>query len=838
MNSSTRLLECLLTCVLLFAPGLSAQNQPATGPGPMTEDWALEPMHTSHVPALSLTPAHPSFYDRKTEWRTIIKQFWGPGEPLAGKLATFDLYQSYARANNATFVYNRVNWDSVATNLRSRINDSTSRGEFSRILTDLACAMKEGHAYARDSVMLTTPLFPGTPILADGRRSIRHFGAGLSPLPDSTLLVYKVLPNHPLGLVPGDRILGYQGIPWRQLTRELLQGGVPHTLSIASAPSAYGQDLLRSAGENWHLFDTIDVLKYHTGETLHLPLDPMASFNVSTDEVNNQQLAIPGVPMPADRFTDGAVTYGRIEGTNIGYIYVYNHGYAAVSSEFDAAVLALMGTDGLIIDIRYNRGGLYGLNTGMSRLMNHATLTMDVRARSSAVDLYSIGPGNSSWWVGEIPADVGTFYDRPIAVLLGPGCASYGDYTSWQFSYVSNARMFGQSPRAMFSGMWAPPQPSRTGYDMRCPNLTMVDHFAPDVQRWGQDYPLDEAVWLTPDDVALGYDTVVRRARAWIEHTAYANRVECPATFLRPGLDSAKVTARLNNPDGHGTRLTAFIRNDLGVLVDSMLLYDDGLHGDSLAGDGLAGARFTTPPATEDYYSLSLTTYDLTNGIPYELTQALHYTTTGPVVCVGDTSNERPQWGLTALHRFKVGNTGTTATTPVVRGTIRSLDTAAAVGSGNSFDVGDISPGQTCLSGIVRISYSRWCTGLRDIAFEIVFSSIHGFAYWRDTIMVRVVNPVGIVQEQNEIPTTFVLEQNYPNPFNPSTTIRYGLPSRAHVSLTVFNTLGQQVASSPEWRTRRRLPRGPASTVRTSRAACISIGCKPGATWRPRDSCF
>lgn len=505
-----------------------------------------------------------------TDWNDVIDSVWGWGRIKSEKLVVFDSLWNRIDQDFACFAtipgYNSGFWDSLRTLYRTEIEngDSTygvSRGRFAAILNYLAMDLKDSHTYAIDSLVniLTLP-GSGVPLFVIGGWGENdRFGAGLTPLPDSSLLVYRAVSSHPLGLVPGDIVLGYDGIPWKELYPQMLEAELPiFELSWWGGPeSSYLHSLLMSAGHNWHLFDTLDVVQYGTGDTLHFPtslLDGQQMELWATD-----QMDIPGVPMP-NYYAGERATYGIISGTQIGYIYVI--GWSGnVEQEFSNAIHTLMTdyeTTGLIIDYRTNFGGFAEkAQKGYELLFNTTEPEYGWLVRCNSYDhlaLCSNGVPNLDTYISCIYGAANSYYDKPIAVLVGPGAISGGDLNALAMKLHPMTRFFGKSTAAAFNRPYGIDMAYNNDFQARYAEAESYLQIDPGQHLTRAEFPVDEEVWLTQSDVALGNDTVVDAAVAWINSQA-GNQPDilCDVSSIDIALDPGEDTTQYLTISNNGT---------------------------------------------------------------------------------------------------------------------------------------------------------------------------------------------------------------------------------------------------------------------------------------------
>jgi hypothetical protein len=110
------------------------------------------------------------------------------------------------------------------------------------------------------------------------------------------------------------------------------------------------------------------------------------------------------------------------------------------------------------------------------------------------------------------------------------------------------------------------------------------------------------------------------------------------------------------------------------------------------------------------------------------------------------------------------------------------------------------SPGDVLLSTDAGISWTPVEDGLpggcivRSFAVcgTDLFAGTAGYAVWKRPLAEMV---LPVERGACLIPERCQLGQNYPNPFNPSTTVRFSIPQRSHVTLKVFDVLGREVAT-------------------------------------------
>ena len=103
----------------------------------------------------------------------------------------------------------------------------------------------------------------------------------------------------------------------------------------------------------------------------------------------------------------------------------------------------------------------------------------------------------------------------------------------------------------------------------------------------------------------------------------------------------------------------------------------------------------------------------------------------------------------------------------------------------------DVYPGET-LEYKFRINGS-WSDDTAEFPFGgpartyVIPDSNSVVSHWYNDVF-EYVGTAGML-----VPTEYALHNNYPNPFNPITNIKYDIPENTHVTISVYNTLGQHV---------------------------------------------
>lgn len=397
--------------------------------------------------------------------------------------ATFDAAWTIIRDTHFDPAMNGVDWNAVKAELRPRAAAAKDAGELRGVIRDMLGRLGQSHFAiipgSGDSASRTLADMSGDP------------GVDVRLIDQSIVVTSVELQSsaHKLGVKPGWKVVAFAGAPVAPLLRDL-----PEAARMQQVEAwRIAQERLRgAAGTNVRA--TFEDEKGQPRDVV-LERQPESGQPVTVGHLPTMYVRVES----ERRSLAGGKSAGVIR---------FNVWMAAVDREFQKAMDSLRDTDGIVIDLRGNPGGLAAMLMGISgQFVNERKVlgTMKTRER----ELRFVANPRLVNAAGERVEP----FAGPVAILVDAMTGSASECFAGGMQAIKRARVFGQTSMG---------QALPALFD-KLPNGDVLIHaygdfVAADGTRLeGRGVVPDEIVPLTREALAAGEDRTMDAALRWIQ---------------------------------------------------------------------------------------------------------------------------------------------------------------------------------------------------------------------------------------------------------------------------------------------------------------------------------